>query len=234
VRAARRFLAVAAGWLMIMAVPLIVLHLIAGDLEAVTLVRGLAGAIVLAGYPAGIVAAQDVPAGRRWRSLLELAAGAGALALLAFALLAWVPGLVGGERATLSQLAAAMRANETNWETFNDAAWRYYSTWLTPVSSMLYSALGFQVGIWSGHAVPDVFRRGLYWAVAFGLVVTGYIVSDGAYETIVLHTAADAGFAAFLPVLFPLGLVAGLTLPTVAWCRGVVSSDRPGDEPYRP
>jgi hypothetical protein len=127
-----------------------------------------------------------------------------------------------------------MRASDGNWETFNDAAWRYYSTLLTPVSSMLYSALGFQIGIWSEHAVPGLFRRALYWAVAFGLLFTGYIVSDSAYETIVLHTAADAGFAALLPVIFPLGLVAGLTLPTVAWLRGVVSSDRRENEPNRP
>ncbi|HUF66280.1 MAG TPA: hypothetical protein VMM17_09905 [Gemmatimonadaceae bacterium] len=232
-RVTRRFLAAAAVWLTIMAVPLIALHLMA-DLEAVELLRGLAGVIVLAGYPAGIAAAKYVPAGRPWRTLLELAAGAGVLALLGFAVLAWVPGLVGGERATLSQLATVMQANVGNWETFNNAAWRYYSTLLTPVSSMLYSALGFQMGIWSGHAVPGAFRRALYWAVAFGLIVTGYIVSDSAYETIVLHTAADAGFAAFLPVLFPLGLVAGLTLPTVAWLRGVVSPDRRGDEPDRP
>ena len=73
-----------------------------------------------------------------------------------------------------------------------------------------------QVGTWAEYALPRGLRRPLYWVVGIGLIVSGAAIGDTTYEVIVLHTGADASFAALYTLLLPLSVCAGLGLPTLA------------------
>jgi hypothetical protein len=101
----------------------------------------------------------------------------------------------------------------------NDAR-RLATPFVMLLQAILFSLIGLQLGAWSGRALPDWFRRPLYWAAGLGLLLADYTVSDTMYETVVLHTAADLSFAPFVSLLVPGALCAGLALPTLALVRG--------------
>jgi hypothetical protein len=195
--------------------------ILSGDAKDVAIyLRWLGRGIGLAAFPAGIAVAGDVFATPfRWRPLLFTLLGASLVAFLVLEIFAFVVPILGGQ-ATLVDLMLGMRNATASWEVRNDAAWRFYSTLLTPVTTLLHAAIGVMVGIWAGYALPPAFRRLLYWLVGLGLLVSGYSVFDTTYESIVLHTAAPVEFAAFYTLLVPLGICAGLGLPTLALVRG--------------
>jgi hypothetical protein len=214
----RRFLIAAAAWTAIIAAPMILLELVAANDDGSRYIRLLARAVMFAGFPAGVAAAQERPGRSAWRWLIALGTGAGVVALIAFGLAVWDRGLTWDV-----VFEARPPAVEGAWEHYNDAAWHAILVLLAPVFSGIYSTLGVQVGLWSAYSVPPAFRPALLWAIALGLVISGFAVTDTVYETVILHTSGDARFAALVPLLFPLGLATGFALPTLAWLRGRVA-----------
>ena len=195
--------------------------ILSGDpLDGASLLRWLGRAFGLATFPAGIAVAGDVFAAPfRWRSLIGTIVAATLVAIVVLELFAFVVPLLDG-RMPLPQLIQLMAEEGQSWETRNDAAWQFYSILFTPVTTLLHAAIGVQVGVWATHSLSRAFRRLLYWLIGLGLMVSGYSVYDSTYETIVLHTAAYVEFAAFYTLLIPLGICAGLGLPTLALLRG--------------
>lgn len=217
----KRFLWAELVWATAIFLLILPITILSGDpLDGASLIRWLGRALGLATFPAGItVAGQVFAAPFRWRPLLEAIAAAVLCALLVLELFAFVVPLL-DQRMPLNELIFAMREASGGWETRNDAAWQFYSIVFTPVTTMLHAAIGVQVGFWATHALPSPYRRLLYWLIGLGLLVTGFAVYDSTYETIVLHTEAYVDFAAFYTLLIPLGICAGLGLPTLALLRG--------------
>jgi hypothetical protein len=216
----RRFLVAELLWgaaIFLLILPLTVLGADAGGSAAYA--RWLARALTLAAFPAGVATADLLFARTRsWRPVGEGVAAAALVALAVFLLGAFiVPSLAGD--ASLPQLLRADRSG-LSWEARNHGAWAFYSILFAPVSVLLTAAIGAQVGIWATHALPAPQRRILYWIVALGLMISSYTIYDSTYESVVLHTAADVSFAPFYTLLVPLGICAGLGLPTLALLRG--------------
>jgi hypothetical protein len=188
-------------------------------LSTYRILRGIAGALGLAAYPAGVTIAPAVlRQPRQWAPLLLAAAAAVAIGAVALALSIVAPPIGDGTRGLAERLRDMGDVSES-WETRNDAAWAFVSTLLTGPRAFLWAAIGLQVGIWATFSLPPLLRRPLYWAVGVGLVLSGAIIWDTTYETIVLHTEADAGFAALYTILLPLSICCGLGLPTLAVFR---------------
>jgi hypothetical protein len=186
----------------------------------------VAGALALACFPAGVAMAPAVLGqSRRWEALLHVLAAAVAVTIVVLAVSVAAPPIGDGTRG-LAEGLRAMRDPAESWETRNDAAWAFFATLLAGPRALLFAAIGLQVGIWASFSVPRVLHRPLYWVVGLGLVVSGAAIWDTTYETVVLHTEADASFAAWYTILLPLSVCAGLGLPTLAVFRDV--------PPFRP
>jgi hypothetical protein len=180
--------------------------------------RWVASSLGLAMFPAGVTIAPALHGeSRRWRLLLQILAAAGAVSAIVLALSLFAVN-VNGTR-SLTDLLAAMGNPAESWETRNDAAWTFVTALLAGPRALLFAAIGVQVGIWAEYALPRGLRRPLYWVVGIGLIVSGAGIGDTTYEVIVLHTGADASFAALYTLLLPLSVCAGLGLPTLAVFR---------------
>jgi hypothetical protein len=216
-----RFLAAELAWTAGILALMVPMALLDNDPpNAAHFIRWVARAIGLAAFPAGISVAPAVFGEKRaWRPLGSAFAAASVVAVVAFALLALVVPAVAEQERTIPQLLSAMSTDGESWETRNDAAWDFYTILFAPVNALLFAAIGVQVGAWSRHSLRPAIRRPLYWAVGLGLLISGYAIWDTTYETIVLHTAADASFAAFYTLLLPASICAGLALPTLALVR---------------
>jgi hypothetical protein len=216
-----KFLLAEVTWTTAIFLLIVPITILSGDVNDTAIhVRWLGRAMGLAAFPAGIAVAGDIfVAPFRWRPLLFTLLAASLVAVSVLVIFAFVVPVL-GRQATLAELMAHMRNVTATWEVRNDGAWQLYSTLLTPVSTLLHAAIGVMVGVWGGHAMPSAFRRLLYWIVGLGLLVSGYSVFDTTYESVVLHTAAPVEFAAFYTLLVPLGICAGLGLPTLALVRG--------------
>jgi len=190
-------------------------------------VSWFARALTLGAFPAGISVAADIrDAPNPWSPAFQAIGGALVVAILVFVL----DGLIvpaSGQARSLVELARTMGAAAESWETRNDAAWRLLTTLFAPVQVMLMGAIGAQVGLWAGYALPRSLHRPLFWLAGIGLVVTSMAMFDTTYETIVLHTAADARFAAFYTLLIPASICAGLGLATLALMRGADLTRKP-------
>jgi hypothetical protein len=180
--------------------------------------RWVASSLGLAMFPAGVTIAPALHGeSRRWRLLLQILAAAVAVSAIVLALSLFAVN-VNGTR-SLTDLLAAMGNPAESWETRNDAAWTFVTALLAGPRALLFAAIGVQVGIWAEYALPRGLRRPLYWVVGIGLIVSGAGIGDTTYEVIVLHTGADASFAALYTLLLPLSVCAGLGLPTLAVFR---------------
>jgi hypothetical protein len=181
-------------------------------------IRWVASSLGLAMFPAGVTIAPALHGeSRRWRLLLQILAAAVAVSAIVLALSLFAVN-VNGTR-SLTDLLAAMGNPAESWETRNDAAWTFVTALLAGPRALLFAAIGVQVGIWAEYALPRGLRRPLYWVVGIGLIVSGAGIGDTTYEVIVLHTGADASFAALYTLLLPLSVCAGLGLPTLAVFR---------------
>jgi hypothetical protein len=216
-----KFLLAEVTWTTAIFLLIVPITILSGDVNDMAIhLRWLGRAISLAAFPAGIAVAGDIfVTPFRWRPLLFTVLAASLVALSVLGIFAFVVPALGGQ-ATLAELMLHMRNFRASWEVRNDAAWRLYSTLLSPVFTLLYAAIGVMAGVWAGYALPPAFRRLLYWITGLGLLVSGYSVFDTTYESVVLHTAAPVEFAAFYTLLIPLGICAGLGLPTLALVRG--------------
>lgn len=180
--------------------------------------RWVASSLGLAMFPAGVTIAPALHGeSRRWRLLLQILAAAVAVSAIVLALSLFAVN-VNGTR-SLTDLLAAMGNPAESWETRNDAAWTFVTALLAGPRALLFAAIGVQVGIWAEYALPRGLRRPLYWVVGIGLILSGAGIGDTTYEVIVLHTGADASFAALYTLLVPLSVCAGLGLPTLAVFR---------------
>ena len=217
-----RFLSIQALWTVpLVLLPATIALAAAQPLSIADLIGWTGKAIVMASFPAGIAVAArllELRAVRGTLPALLLAVLAGAFAVFALNVLV-IPLLSGSDR-TLLQLARDMRLATTDWETRNDAAWRFYSAFFEPMKAVLLALIGLQVGIWARFAVPRALHGVLYWATGLGLLLSGYAVFDTTYEGIVIRTASDVSFAAFYTLLIPVGICAGFALPTLALLRG--------------
>jgi hypothetical protein len=180
--------------------------------------RWVASALGLAMFPAGVTIAPALPGEFRWwRLLLQILAAAVAVSAIVLALSLLAVNVKGTR--SLADLLAAMGNPAESWEARNDAAWTFVTAVLAGPRALLFGAIGVQVGIWAEYAMPRGLRRPLYWIVGIGLMVSGAAIGDTTYEVIVLHTEADASFAALYTLLLPLSVCAALGLPTLAVFR---------------
>jgi len=187
--------------------------------SALQVARWLARAMTLAAFPAGLaVAGRMLDAIPRWRGFAHAAAGAILFSLGVLLLSLAAPPLGDGAR-SFAALFATLRDAQQSWEARNDAAWTLLATVLTGPQTLMLGAIGAQVGVWARFSLPATLHRPLYWTVGIGLLVSHAAIWDTTYETIVLHTEADASFAALYTLLLPLALVAGLGLPTLTILR---------------
>jgi hypothetical protein len=219
-RVAGRFAIAELLWATGLSVVIIVVEAMSSEpLSAHRVLQGVANALALAMFPAGVTVAPAVLGqSRRWQGLLHFIAAAVAVSAVVLALSIAAPPLGDGTRGLGALLQAMGNLNES-WETRNHAAWVFLSTLLAGPRSLLLAAIGLQVGIWASFSVPRSLRRPLYWAVGVGLILSGAVIWDTTYETIVLHTEADASFAALYTLLLPLSVCTGLGLPTLAAFR---------------
>jgi len=214
----RRFLMVETAWAVGILVPMVAIALLGSEpLSAAQFLRWTVRALGLAAFPAGIAIAPAVFADARpWRQLI-LALAAASMVAAAVLVLTGLVGPLAGEPATkLPHLWNAMNEASENWETRNDAAWKFFSAFLAPLNALFFAAIGVQVGIWARRLASRSLQRAIYWAVGLGLLISGAGIWDTTYETIVLHTAAYVSFAAFYTILIPGSICAGLALPTLA------------------
>jgi hypothetical protein len=180
-------------------------------------VRWLARSIGLAAFPAGIAVAPVVFADERpLRQLLRAVLVAISISVFVFVLTGLIAPLVSDESRPLSQVVAMMNSTSESWETRNDAAWGFYNSFFVPLNALFFAAIGVQVGFWGSFFRSSLLQRALYWAVGLGLLISGFAIWDTTYETVVLHTAGDASFAAFYTILIPASICAGIGLPTIA------------------
>jgi hypothetical protein len=217
-----RFLTAALLWAAGLAVLMVAADAMASEPQTAGRVfRWVASALGLAMFPAGVTIAPALPGeSRRWRLLLQIFAAAFAVSAVVLAL-SLIAVNVTGTR-SLADLLAEIGNRAESWETRNDAAWTFVTALLAGPRALLFAAIGVQVGIWAEYAMPRGLRRPLYWIVGIGLMVSAAAIGDTTYEVIVLHTGADASFAALYTLLLPLSVCAGLGLPTLAVFRDPV------------
>jgi MFS family permease len=215
-----RFITAALLWAVGMSVVMVAVDAMGSETLSIhRILRGVASALGLAAFPAGVTVAPAVMGdARRWQALLHTIAAALAVSVVVLTLSIAAPPIGDGTRGVAERLRAMDDASES-WETRNDAAWAVLATLLAGPRALLFAAIGLQVGIWASFSLPRALRRPLYWAVGLGLIVSGAIIWDTTYETVVLHTEADASFAALYTLLLPLSVCAGLGLPTLAVFR---------------
>jgi hypothetical protein len=223
---AGKFLVAELVWATGIFVLMLTIALLSEPRSTAAFVWWLARALGLAAFPAGVAIAASVFADARpGRQLAQALATAAAVGVLVFILVGVLRPSLGNDSA-LPQLLNVMSASDGSWESRNDAAWDFYSSFFSALNVVLFAAIGLQVGVWAGYSLSASLRRALYWAVGLGLLISGYAVWDTTYEVVVLHTAADVSFAAFYTVLVPASLCAGLALPTLALVRrGGLSRD---------
>lgn len=221
-KTASTFIAAALLWAAGLSVVLVAADALGNEpLSTYRVLRGVAGAVALACFPAGVTAAMAILGQPTRREPLRHAlAAAVVVSIVALAVSIVAPPIGDGTLGLGEQLRAMGDAGQS-WETRNHAAWIFVSTLLTGPRALLFAAIGLQVGIWAKYSLPRALRRPLYWAVGVGLIVSGAVIWDTTYETIVLHTEADASFAALYTLLLPLSVCAGLVLPTLAVFRDV-------------
>lgn len=221
-RIATRFVTAAFLWAAGLAVLMVTADAMGSEPQTTGRVfRWVASALGLAMYPAGVTIAPALPGESRWWSpLLQILAVAVAVSAIVLALSLLAVKLNGTR--SLADLLAAVGNPAESWEARNDAAWTLVDALLAGPRALLFGVIGVQVGIWAEYAMPRGLRRPLYWMVAIGLMVSGAAIGDTTYEVIVLHTEADASFAALYTLLLPLSVCAGLGLPTLAVFRDPV------------
>jgi len=217
-----RFMTAALLWAAGMSIVMVTADAMSSDpLSIGRVLRSVASALGLAMFPAGVTVAPALLGQfRRWQPLLQVVAGAVAVSVIVLALSIAAP-LIGDGTRGLAERVRAMGDPSESWETRNDAAWAFLSMLLAGPRALLLAAIGLQVGIWADFSVPRALRRPLYWVVGLGLIASGAVIWDTTYEVIVLHTEADASFAALYTLLLPLSVCAGLGLPTLAVFRDV-------------
>lgn len=227
--AARRFLAVHAMWTTGIVILMLPLALLDNDpLSLAAFIRWVARAIGLAAFPAGIAVAQSIFAAERpWREIAGVGFAALGVAAAIFALLAGALPLADASRG-LSSLARTMATESAGWETRNSAAWWFFNAFVAPLSALLFAAIGVQTGCWASRFIARRVQRTLYWLIGLGLLVSGAGIWDTTYETVVMHTAANAWFAVFYTLLLPGAVCAGLALPTLALLGTIGQRERTG------
>ncbi len=197
----------------------------------------VAGAMTLAGFPAGIIAARDVVNWERaWLApLLAFAGTTIAIAVLVFAVRGFVgPGLIAdqpGEPATWSlgdrvaALADAEAAAEAAgtldaWITANRIGFEVDVTVTTALTAIAFAWIGALLGAW----LPTGLRRDLRIAIVVTagmfLLMTGYLMTENGYELLLLKTLGPAYVIAWFPLISPGMTAVGLMVPTLARLLG--------------
>lgn len=214
-----RFVTAALLWAAGLAVLMVTADTMGSEPQTIgRVLRWVASALGLAMFPAGVTIAPALPGESRWwRVLLQILAAAIAVSAIVLALSLLAVNMNGTR--SVADLLAAVGNPAESWETRNDAAWKLVTALLAGPRALLFGVIGVQVGIWAEYAMPRGLRRPLYWIVGIGLMVSGAAIGDTTYEVIVLHTGADASFAALYTLLLPLSVCAGLGLPTLAVFR---------------
>jgi hypothetical protein len=227
--AARKFLVAQGMWTLGIIILMLPVAILDNDpVSAASFIRWVARAVGLAAFPAGIAAASTVFADDRpWRQIAGVAAAAVGVGAVVFVLLALALPMADTTR-SLAELARAMVTESEGWETRNDAAWGFYNAFVAPISAMLFAAIGVQAGCWASRFLSRPVQRTLYWMIGLGLLISGAGIWDTTYETIVLHTSADASFAVFYTLLIPGAVCAGLALPTLALLGNISVRERAG------
>jgi hypothetical protein len=223
----RSFLVLTLAWAVAIFLPMVALELLSDPIDPAQYARWLARALAIAVFPASITLSSRVATrSRPWRVVRDTAAAAVVIAFAVLVLMAWLPAVLGDENRSVLRLAITMRTSGASWETMNNASWRYFEALLSPAQALLYSAIGFQLGIWGPRAMTQAWCRVLYWCVGLGLIIVNFGVADTTYETIILRTAADVRFASAYAFLLPAGIAAGLFVPTLAVLRRPEAVDR--------
>lgn len=200
-------------------------------------INWVAGAMTLAGFPAGVIAARDVVV---WRGpwvapLLKFAGATIAIAALVFAVRGFLgpalitdqPGEPGtwslGER--VAALADAEAAAETAgtldaWISANRIGWEVDVTVTAALTAIALAWIGALLGAW----LPPGLRRDLRTALVVGaglfLLMTGYLMTENGYELLLVKTLGPAYVLAWFPLISPGMMAVGLMVPTLARLLG--------------
>ncbi len=198
----------------------------------VDLVSWAAGALMLAAFPAGVAAG---PRAVRWegdwiRSLAAFAVATIALAAVVFAVRGYVgpallPDAVGepvtwslGERVAAARAAertAAEQGTVEAWKVANEIAWHADMTVTSAIATLAFAWVGALLGAWLPAALGREIRYAVCAAAGLFLLVTGYLITENGYELILLRMAGPAAVTAWLPLIAPGMLAAGLAVPTL-------------------
>ncbi|HET9439842.1 MAG TPA: hypothetical protein VFO52_06710 [Longimicrobiales bacterium] len=220
-RVLRKFLWTHALWsagIMLLVIPISLLT--ADGLEVVQYLRWLAHSIALATFPAGLMVGADAFRGPAvWRNIGLLSLAEIAIMIIVLVLLGFAAPMGGLD---LFELIAQLPTSPTpDWLRWNQMAWSVYMTAAEAISVPVYSGLGIMLGAWAEQVLPQTLRRILFWAMSLLLVVFTYMMTENSYEMLVIKTNGPAAFSAFFVLLIPVGMYAGLLLPSVALAQRV-------------
>lgn len=221
------FLTRVLAWGAGLAALLLLMALLTGDegLSAAGAVRWLALALTFAAFPAGVSMAASFTRHRelRGRILVSTVLGSLAVGLAVFVLAGWAaPALhpaVEPSSMTVFELWPVVREPGGDWQSLNRLFWYGFQPFIRAVQCCILGLLGLTIGSWARWGIPAPFRQTLLWGAGFGLVMIDYLVWENTFELIVLRVQGELAVAAFLPLVFPLGLLCGLLLPTLAILR---------------
>ncbi|MFQ5679028.1 MAG: hypothetical protein ACE5HP_06180 [Gemmatimonadota bacterium] len=106
------------------------------------------------------------------------------------------------------------------WRPVNRIAWEMDGTVVGSLLALVLAGIGVLAGAWARWTARRELRQAQYWALGLFLLVTTYLMGENSYELLLLHMAAPAFFAAWLPLIAPTMLLMGLALATAARLLG--------------
>lgn len=214
-RVLKKFLWTHALWsagIMLLVIPISLLTI--DGLEVVQYLRWLAHSIALATFPAGLMVGADAFRGAAvWRNIGLLSLAEIAIMLIVLVLLGFAAPM--GDLNMLELIAQLPTSPAPDWLRWNQMAWSVYMTAAEVISVPVYSGLGLMLGAWAEQVLPQTLRRILFWAMSLLLVLFTYLMTENSYEMLVIKTNGPAAFSAFFVLLIPVGMYAGLVLPSI-------------------
>ncbi len=245
-RPIRGFVAV---WLIATAV-IFVLAIVAsgaGSRDPVHHLRWLAGAMMVAAFPAGVAARRVVRWEGPWLAplvtfgVVTVALGLAILALRGFIAPALTTDLPNepaswslGHRIAAAAEAEAAAAGATAsyesgaslgaWIEANRIGWEVQMTIVSPLIGIAFAWIGALLAAWLPGSLRREVRHAILWGAGLFLFLTGYLMTENGYELLLVRTVGPASVTAWFPLLAPGMLALGLLIPTLARLAGVAES----------
>ncbi|MDX1395151.1 MAG: hypothetical protein R3195_12205 [Gemmatimonadota bacterium] len=186
----------------------------------------LAGAAMIAAFPAGVAASRDAV---RWRGprfgpLVAFAGLTLATAVVVFALDGWVePMLTSSSWPFGDRLAAVGTAFESAeqvgtleaWRAANRLAWTIDVAVSQALTAGAVAWVGALLGAWLPAEWSPRVRFASFGGAGLFLLVTVYLMAENGYELLLMQTLGPAQVTAWLPLIAPGMIAVGLAIPTI-------------------